>query len=160
MHVRFRSCTVADSTQTLGTSSRASPQQNFQSWTESVPIAKSYDRNHLALFSLLENASKNRDFWLGSFSLLSTYFSILSSRSGRIRPHLAPETQNFRSIDEKIMKKLHSKSEKCNFDQVVLLRKNIIFFFFSSIRYISTSFNCKNEKSSSKQNEKCILKLY
>ena len=98
-----------------------------------MPIAKSYDRNKLALFSLLENAPKNRDFWLGSFSLLSTYFSILSSRSGRIRPHLAPETQNFRNIDEKHMKNLHSKSEKCNFDQVGLLRKNTLFFHFFQV---------------------------
>ena len=130
MHVRFRSCTVADSTQTLGTSSRASPQQNFQSWTESVPIAKSYDRNKLALFSLLENAPKNRGFCLSSFSLLSTNFSILSSLSVRIRPHLAPETQNFRSIDEKMMKNLHSKCEKCNFDQNFRPRKKILFFHF------------------------------
>ena len=112
MNVQFRSCTVADSTQTLDTSSTASPQQNFQSWTESVPIAKSYDRNKLTLFSLLENAPKNRDFCLGSFSAVSTNFSILSSLSVRIRPHLAPETQNFRSIDETTMKNLNSKSEK------------------------------------------------
>ena len=66
---------------------------------------------------------KNLKFCLGSFSSVSTNFSILSSLSGRIRSHLGPETQNFRSIDEKMMKNLHSKGEKCNFDPFFQLRK-------------------------------------
>lgn len=102
-------------------------------------------------------ASKISHFCLGSFSAGSTSFSILSSLSVRIRPHLALETQNFRSVDEKMVKNLHSKSEKCNFDQVVLLRKNIIFFHFFQVYATSQrvlTFNLKNEKSSSKMNEK------
>ena len=42
---------------------------------------------------------ENCNFCLGSFSSVSTNFSILSSLSGRIRSHLDPEAQNFRSID-------------------------------------------------------------
>ena len=72
-------------------------------------------KNQVCLVSLFENASKFSHFCLGSFSLVSTNFSILSSLSGRIRPHLALETQNFRNIDKKNMKNLHSKCEKCNF---------------------------------------------
>ena len=64
-------------------------------------------------------------FSTGPFSSLSTNFSILSSLSGRIRPHLAPETQNSRSIDAKLMKNRHSKCEKCNFDPIFQPRKII-----------------------------------
>ena len=80
--------------------------------------------------SLFENASKKCHFCLGSFSSGSTSFSILSSLSVRIRPHLALETQNFRSVDEKIVKNLHSKCEKCNFDQNFRPRKKKLFFHF------------------------------
>ena len=66
---------------------------------------------------------KNRKFCLGSFSSVSTNFSILSSLSGRIHPHLGPEGQNSRSIDAKLMKNRHSKCEKCNFDPFFQPRK-------------------------------------
>ena len=89
-----------------------------------------FEKNKFCLVSLFENASKFSHFCLSSFSAVSTNFCILSSLSGRIRPHLAPETQNFRSIDEKMMKNLHSKCEKCNFDQNFRPRKKILFFHF------------------------------
>ena len=47
--------------------------------------------------ALLETASKILHFCLDSFSFVSRYFSILSSLSGRTRPHLALETLNFRN---------------------------------------------------------------
>ena len=49
----------------------------------------------VGLVSLFENSSKFSHFCLGSFSLQSTFFSILSSLSANIRPHLAPATSNF-----------------------------------------------------------------
>ena len=52
-------------------------------------------------FSRKVHDPKKSHFWLGSFPLLSRYFSILSSLSGRIRPHLALETQNFRNNSHK-----------------------------------------------------------
>ena len=36
--------------------------QKCKSWTESVPIARSYDRHKLGLFSVKENDRKIRDF--------------------------------------------------------------------------------------------------
>ena len=90
----------------------------------------SFEKKQVCLVFLFENWSKFSHFCLNSFSAVSTYFSILSSLSARIRPHLAPEAQNFRSIDEKMMKNLHSKCEKCNFDQNFRPRKKILFFHF------------------------------
>ena len=87
-------------------------------------------KNQVCLVSLFENASKFSHFCLGSFSLVSTNFSILSSLSGRIRPHLALETQNFRNIDKKNMKNLHSKCEKCNFYRNFWPRQKCFFFIF------------------------------
>ena len=52
----------------------------------------------VSFVSLFEISSKISHFCLGSFSAVSTNFSILSSLSGRIRSHLDPEAQNFRSI--------------------------------------------------------------
>ena len=72
----------------------------------------------------LQRHLKNRKICLGSFSSVSTNFSILSSLSGRIHPHLGPEGQNSRSIDAKLMKNRHSKCEKCNFDPFFQPRKN------------------------------------
>ena len=77
---------------------------------------------------LFENGSKFSYFCLDLFSLVSRHFSVLSSLSGRIRPHLAPETQNFCNIDEKTWKNLDSKSEKCNFDQWFQPRNNNLIF--------------------------------
>ena len=47
-------------------------------------------------FQKIENFKKSK-FSFISFSSVSTYFSILSSLSGRIRPHLALDTQKFRN---------------------------------------------------------------
>ena len=52
-------------------------------------------------FSRKVHDPKKSHFCLGSFSLVSTIFSILSSLSGRTRPHLALETQNFRNNSHK-----------------------------------------------------------
>ena len=52
-------------------------------------------------FSRRVHDPKKSHFCLGSFSLVSTNFSILSSLSGWIRPHLALETQNYRNIIDK-----------------------------------------------------------
>ena len=88
----------ASAPQNWGTLSTTSPVQILQSWGESVSISRSYDRND---FQGRYTTPKKSHFCLDSFSLVSRYFSILSSLSGRIRPHLAPETQNFCNIDEK-----------------------------------------------------------
>ena len=48
-------------------------------------------------FSRRVHDPKKSHFCLGSFSLVSTNFSILSSFSGRIRPHLALDTQKCRN---------------------------------------------------------------
>ena len=99
-------------------------------------------------------------FCLISFSSVSRYFSILSSLSGRIRPHLALETQNFRNIDEKHMKNLHSKSEKCNFDQVVLLRKNTLFFHFFQVYATSQRVLTVKMKSLPRNRTKNVFKKF
>jgi hypothetical protein len=127
---KFAPPNVTDRAENWHTSTTPSGQSTLQSWTQNSSISKSYDQNKFCLVSLLENASKNSHFCLNSFSAVSTYFSILSSLSVRIRPHLALETQNFRSIDENMMKNLHSKCEKCNFDPNFRPRKKILFFHF------------------------------
>ena len=86
----------ADPLQNLHIWSNTRPNVHFQSWTESVLVSLSYEQYH---FQVRQTTSKNRIFASGSFSAVSTNFSILSSLSGRIHSHLGPEAQNFRSID-------------------------------------------------------------
>ena len=117
----------ASAPQNWGSLSTTSLLQIPKSWGESVSISRSYDRND---FQGRYTTPKKSHFCLDSFSLVSTIFSILSSLSGSTRPHLALETQNFRNSDEKNVKNLHSKCEKCNFDQNFRPRKKNLFFHF------------------------------
>ena len=92
----LRASIGADPLQNLHMWSSTRPNVHFQSWTESVLVSLSYEQYH---FQVRQTTSKNRIFASGSFSAVSTNFSILSSLSGRIHSHLGPEAQNFRSID-------------------------------------------------------------
>ena len=115
----------ASAPQNWGSLSTTSLLQIPKSWGESVSISRSYDRND---FQGRYTTPKKSHFCLDSFSLVSTIFSILSSLSGSTRPHLALETQNFRNSDEKNVKNLHSKCEKCNFGHNFRPRKKKLFF--------------------------------
>ena len=98
----LRASIGADPLQNLHMWSSTRPNVHFQSWTESVLVSLSYEQYH---FQVRQTTSKNRIFASGSFSAVSTNFSILSSLSGRIRPHLALDTQKHRnSIHKQIQK--------------------------------------------------------
>ena len=60
LHPQIRSSAAADLTQTLHTSSLASPQATFKIWTKSASISKSYDQNNFASFYSLKMHQKNQ----------------------------------------------------------------------------------------------------
>ena len=72
-----------------------------------------FEKNKFCLVSLFENASKFSHFCLGSFSAVSTDFSILSSVSGRIRPHLALNIQKLQNNIHKKFQNFKTFLTKC-----------------------------------------------
>ena len=62
------------------------------------------------------------------FSPLATNFSILSSFNVRTRRDLAPGTENFRKIDEKMKKKINQSPENyCKLMRALALSQNGVF---------------------------------
>ena len=84
-------------------------------------------------FSRKVHDPKKSHFCLGSFSLVSTNFSILSSRIGRTTCELAPKLANFQRFDGKNIEKFVTKSENSNFVDFFRHRKKILFFYKKSI---------------------------
>ena len=66
-------------------------------------------------FSRKVHDPKKSHFCLGSFSLVTTNFWILSSRNARTRPNLASTSQKCRKIIEKQTQKFDRKCEKSDF---------------------------------------------